>query len=59
MSVLSEQHRALLRTRDFLYALLDPKATPRVPRSVRQRARDCLRHYPMLCGDGKPMFSKA
>ena len=26
--------------------LMDPQKTPRVPKSIRQRARQCLRHYP-------------
>lgn len=33
-------------TREFLYALLDPKKTPRVPRLIRRWARACLKHHP-------------
>lgn len=41
-----ERTRSILYTRELLFALLDPKQTPRVPREIRRRARDCLRHYP-------------
>lgn len=46
MTVPDERTRALKHTRDFLYSLLDPKRTPRVPKEIRQRARSCLKHYP-------------
>jgi len=46
MTLPSESLRALSITRDFLRSLLDPKATPRVPRKVRDAAGRCLRHYP-------------
>lgn len=46
MTIASERTRAVNNTYDFLFDLLDPKKTPRVPREVRQRARALLRHYP-------------
>jgi hypothetical protein len=46
VTIPSERTRAVLYTKDFLFTLLDPKATPRVPREVRQQASRCLRHYP-------------
>ncbi len=46
MTIPSERTRAVNYTHDFLYDLLDPSKTPRVPRDVRQRARALLRHYP-------------
>jgi len=58
MSLRYEQRQSLLRTREFLYQLLDPRKTPRVPRSIRQEAGRCLRHYPMLYPDGTPLWSK-
>lgn len=58
MSLLSEQQRALKYTNTLLFDLCDPKATPKVPRKIRQRASDCLRHFPHLNHDGKPLFSK-
>jgi hypothetical protein len=46
MTMPDERYRSLLYVRDFLYDLLDPKMTKRVPAAVRQRARRLLRHYP-------------
>lgn len=48
MSTYDEQKFALIRTKEFLFALLDPKQTPKVPREVRKKASQCLRHYPMV-----------
>lgn len=46
MTIPSERTRAVIATREFLLALLDPKATPKVPKAIRNRAGRCLRHYP-------------
>ena len=46
MTIPIERTYALENTRQFLYDLLDPKKTPKVPRSVRLQARWCLKHYP-------------
>lgn len=46
MTLPNERIYALQNTRQFLYDLLDPKKTPRVPRKVRQEARNVLKHYP-------------
>ena len=46
MTVPVERTRAVIRTQKFLFDLLDPKVTPRVPLSVRKEARNLLRHYP-------------
>lgn len=46
MTVPVERTNAVLWTHDFLVELLDPKATPRVPKSIRDQARRLLRHYP-------------
>lgn len=48
MTIPYERTRALVLTKEFLQALLDPKQTPRVPRSLRGRAKALLRHYPSL-----------
>lgn len=57
MTLPDERSRAVRSAREFLYALLDPKATPKVPRAVRQRASRVLRHYPgefdMFCVEQK------
>jgi len=41
-----ERYRAVLYTQQFLLELCNPKATPKVPGVVRDRARSLLRHYP-------------
>ena len=46
MTLPYERTRAVLNTQEFLYSLLDPKDTPKVPKDVRQWARRCLKHYP-------------
>ena len=58
MSIRIEQYRALKMAKEFLFDLLDPKNTPRVPGDVRRSASRCLRHYPALRDNGEPMFSK-
>ena len=40
MTVPRERANASMRTEDFLYDLLDPKKTPRVPKDIRKRAAD-------------------
>lgn len=46
MTLPDERTRSILYARRFLWALLDPKQTPKVPRNVRQWAYRALRHYP-------------
>lgn len=46
MTLPDERYRALIETRRFLYDLLSAKDTPKVPRAIRLRARNCLRHFP-------------
>ena len=46
MTLPIERTWSLKQTREFLRSLLDPKQTPRVPRSIRRLAGSCLRHYP-------------
>ena len=46
MTLPYERYNAIKYTEDFLLSLCDPKKTPRVPRSIRQRAYALLRHYP-------------
>jgi hypothetical protein len=58
MSLQYEQYAALRRTREFLFDLLDPRATPRVPKSVRKEASNCLHHFPYLHASGEPMWSQ-
>ena len=58
MSLKFEQYRALHSTREFMWDLLRPGLTPGVPRSIRDRASRCLRHFPLLKENGEPMFSR-
>lgn len=46
MTVPVERTNAVINTGKFLYDLIDPKKTPRVPKAIRQRAFHVLRHYP-------------
>ena len=46
MTLSTERTNAVLNTEKFLLDLCNPKATPRVPKAVRERARSLLRHYP-------------
>jgi len=46
MTMPDERTRAVINTREFLRELLDPRATPKVPRAIRTRAYWCLKHYP-------------
>ncbi len=46
MTLPYERTNAVNWTREFLYDLLDPKKTPRIPKEIRQRARSLLKHYP-------------
>lgn len=48
MTLPVERANAVLATKNFLLALLDPKRTPHIPLHVRGEARACLRHYPHL-----------
>ena len=53
-----EQQRALVETAKLLQDLLYRDVTPRVPKVIRHRASQCLRHWPYLTSTGKPVFSK-
>ena len=46
MTLPFEEKRTVNYTRQFLYDLLIPSKTPRVPKEIRDRARSLLRHYP-------------
>ncbi len=46
MTLPAERLNAIIKTREFLLSLLDPKKTPRVPKAVRKDAYYCLRHFP-------------
>lgn len=46
MTIPYERTRALIETRELLKRLQDPQETPRVPRWLREEARQLLRHFP-------------
>jgi hypothetical protein len=46
MTLPYERANAVIMTKDFLLELIDPRATPRVPLSIRKKALYLLRHYP-------------
>lgn len=46
MTMPDERTRAVINTRKFLRDLLDPKATPKVPKQIREAAYRLLKHYP-------------
>ena len=43
MTLPDERYRAVIQTQKFLLEILN---TPRVPKSIKDGARSCLRHYP-------------
>lgn len=46
MTLPFERYNALKNSRDFLYRLLDPAQTPRVPSHIRREAAALLKHFP-------------
>lgn len=64
MTLPDERTRAVVNTRKFLRALLDPKKTPRIPRKIRKEAYYLLKHYPnnfdflILFGNDQKVFGK-
>lgn len=46
MTIPDERTRAVLKTREFLYALTNLTRMPGVPEAVREQAVTLLRHYP-------------
>lgn len=48
MTVPIEEYNSLCNTMKFLYELLDPSKTPKVPKEIRNKASMCLRHYPTI-----------
>ena len=46
MTIPVERMNAVNHTREFLYELLNPQKTPRIPKYIREQALHCLRHYP-------------
>jgi hypothetical protein len=47
MTLPNEWFISMRKNREFLFDLLNPNTTPRVPREVRKKASECLKHFPM------------
>lgn len=47
MTLPIEEKRATAMTEQFLYRLLDPQRSPRVPLWARKEARMLLKHFPV------------
>jgi hypothetical protein len=58
MSLRREQYWALRKTQDFLRDLLFVETRPKKVSELKERAYRCLKHFPCLDDDGKPMFSR-
>ena len=46
MTMPDEMFNSLRNARHFMLALMDSKQTPKIPKAIRQRARDRLKHFP-------------
>jgi hypothetical protein len=46
MTTIDEKFQAIHNARSFMYRLMDPKQTPKVPRKIREEARARLKHFP-------------
>ena len=47
MTLPHEELNSLNSARRFLYDLLDPKKTPRVPKYIRKEAHRITKHFPL------------
>jgi hypothetical protein len=47
MTLPNEWFISMKNNRQFLFDLLDPTKTPKVPKEIRKRASECLKHFPM------------
>lgn len=46
MTLPDERYRNIVLTRKFLIELTSPRMTPKVPKFIRERANNLLRHFP-------------
>lgn len=46
MTMPDEMFQSLRDARHFMMALMESKETPKVPKEIRSRARDRLKHFP-------------
>jgi hypothetical protein len=45
--MLEDEYHSLKETYKFLCHLIDPQKVPNIPKSLRDRAKECLKHYPI------------
>ena len=58
VSLRYEQRRALLRTRELLWDMLDPNRRPKTVKELRMRVFCAMRHFPLLDERGEPLWSQ-
>jgi hypothetical protein len=58
MSLRHEQRRALLRSRELLWDLLNAQKRPKTVKELKMRVCCALRHFPFLDERGEPMWSQ-
>jgi hypothetical protein len=46
MTTIDERYQAIQNARSFMYKLMDPEITPKVPKKIREEARAMLKHFP-------------
>lgn len=46
MTTIDERFQAIHNARSFMYRLMNPKVTPKVPKKIREEARAMLKHFP-------------
>lgn len=49
MSTPEEKLQSMISSRQFLFDLLDPKKTPKVPKAIRMTAHRLCKHLPFPC----------
>ena len=47
MTLPNEEYYSLVAAKNFLYDLLNPAHTPKLPSEIRERAARVLKHFPM------------
>lgn len=58
MSLKNEQYNSLKMTHEFLMKILLIKSKNLRLSDMKEEASRCLRHYPFLDQNGKPIFSR-
>jgi len=48
MTMPHEEYNSINSARRFLYDIMDPKKSPRVPKKIRLEARRIVKHFPTV-----------